>query len=209
MFNIKGNIFIAILCLLLSFLLIGCSSSPKLPKRTEATPQNIDTSTDATVAKLRANCAFLVEGYCEKEADELRAKILNSPNTEELYEIKGTKYYISEDGDDRNDGLSPETAIKTLNRLMEIYIVEGDAVLFKRGDTFRLGHSLNTHSGVTYGSYGEGTKPKIYGSLENYAKSDKWEAVNKNVWKIPLDYDEACGLVINHSEIIGVKKQAV
>lgn len=206
MFNIKGNALVAILGLLLSFLIIGCSSSLKLPKRTEALPQNIDTSTDASVAKLRANSGFLVEGYCEKEADEKRAEILNTPNTEELYEIKGTKYYISQSGDDRNDGLTPETPIKTMVRLMELYIVEGDAVLFNRGDTFRLGHSLSTHNGVTYGAYGKGSKPKIYGSLENYAKSDKWEAVNDNIWKIPLDYDEACGLVINHSEIIGVKK---
>ena len=39
-----------------------------------------------------ANLKNPAVGYKEKEAADLRDKILNAPNTEELYEIRGTRY---------------------------------------------------------------------------------------------------------------------
>ena len=87
------------------------------------------------------------------------------------YEIKGTKYYMSNSGCDCNDGLSPETAINTFERLEDMDFKAGDAVLFKRGDTFRLVRQFNTESDMIFGSYGEGEKPKLYGSARNYATS--------------------------------------
>ena len=41
-------------------------------------------------------------------------------------------------------------------------IKAGDAVLLKRGDIFR-GNLVSAKSGVSYGAYGEGDKPCIYG----------------------------------------------
>ena len=46
----------------------------------------------------------------------MKKDILNSPNTAEIYADRMTSrtYYISEkNGNDDNDGLSPETALKT------------------------------------------------------------------------------------------------
>ena len=40
-----------------------------------------------------------------KETDELIAEIETSPTT---VTVKGTKYYVAADGDDSNDGRSPE-----------------------------------------------------------------------------------------------------
>jgi len=168
--------------------------------------QNIETAIDAKTARLRANLGQTFDGFAQNEANALRKKILNSKNTDELYEVVGVKYYISAEGDDNNDGYTPEKPIKTLERLNQIYLCPGDAVLFKRGDVFRFGETVKLKSNVIYGCYGEGVKPRIYGSPENYAQNDKWETETANVWKIPLTCDEACGLVINHSEIIGVKK---
>jgi hypothetical protein len=68
---------------------------------------NIEQTNEIAIAKLRANYKGLHTGYLQKEADELRAKILNAPNTEEIYDIKGTKYYVWASGDDNNDGLTP------------------------------------------------------------------------------------------------------
>ncbi len=195
---LKSGLTIIVLLAIIS----ACIFIPKIA----STDSNIDISTESSVAKLRANKSNQATGYCEKEADELRENILNAKNTEEYYEITGTKYYISASGDDNNDGLTPETPIKSLQRLSEIYMVDGDAVLFKRGDTFRFGESINVTNNVIYGSYGNGTKPKIYGSPENYAESDNWELAKENIWKISFNYPEASGVVINHSEIIGVNK---
>ncbi len=194
-----------ILAIVLTLLIVALSGTLTGCNKTY-TIDEIENSTEASVAKKRANLSNPAEGYYEKETDALREKILNSPNTEELYEITGTKYYISSSGDDNNDGLSPETPIKTISGIKELYLMDGDALLFKRGDTFRFGESLIARRHITYGSYGEGPKPKIYGSPENYAKSDKWEKEKENIWKIHFDYPEACGLVINHSELVGIKK---
>ena len=171
-------------------------------------PANLDFSLDSKTAKLRANLNNPAFGFCENEADTLRENILNSKNTADLYKITGTKYYISSsDGDDKNDGLSPETAFKTIHGLDKVFTYHGDAILFKRGDIFRFGETINACNSHIYGAYGEGSKPKIYGSPENYAESDKWTKHQGNIWKIPFDYPEACGLVLNHSETVGIKKK--
>ncbi|MBQ4131743.1 MAG: hypothetical protein IJD71_05340 [Clostridia bacterium] len=167
---------------------------------------NIESTNEIEIAKLRANYKGLHEGFFQKEADELRAKILNSPNTEDLYEINGTKYYVSAEGDDNNDGKTPKTAIKSLDAIEKLPLKEGDAVLFKRGDTFRFAREILAVDSVTYGSYGAGLKPKIYGSPENYAENDAWEEVKPNIWKIDFPYNYASGCTIDYGKIQGVQK---
>ena len=49
----------------------------------------------------------------------------------------GAAYYVdSENGDDHNNGLSPETAFRTARQIDFIELQEGDAVFFKRGCVF-------------------------------------------------------------------------
>lgn len=85
----------------------------------------------------------------------------------------GTAYYLSNDGDDRADGTSPETAWATLDRLNEAELNYGDAVFFRRGDVWRSAQ-VNSRPGVTYSAYGEGEKPGLYGSVENGGGAEKW-----------------------------------
>ena len=216
----KKIIIIAIISIILIVVLLFASPYIKyfsnryirvnLPTRTDTAPENIDITNDIQIAKLRANYGYITEGYCEPQADGLREKILNSENTEDLYKISGIKYYISSsEGDDSNDGLSPETALKTIDGMNKILPTEGDAILFKRGDTFRFSKEIFTYNTFTYGAYGEGPKPKIYGSPENYAQNNSWKKHKENVWKIAFNYPEACGLVLNHSELVGIKKESV
>ena len=170
---------------------------------------NIEETNEISVAKLRANYGCPALGYKEKEADDLRAKILLAPNTEELYKIEGTKYYVSTNGDDSNDGLSPNSAIKSLDRIETLELNEGDAILFKRGDVFRFARTVELKSGITYGSYGEGVKPRIYGSPENYAENKEWKQTSNIVWEIPFNYNEACGCVLDYSQVVGVNKKMI
>jgi len=68
----------------------------------------------------------------------------------------GTTYYVSNAGDDANDGLSPDTAWQTIEYVNTVRLADNDTVLFRRGDTFRGEFRLyKTPVGVTVGAYGE------------------------------------------------------
>lgn len=139
-------------------------------------------------------------------------QIDNIVNSESDYStITGTKYYISPDGDDSNDGKSPETAWKSLSMTASGVLQAGDGVLFERGAIYR--GKFNAKSGVTYSAYGEGEKPRIYGSVKNYADPDLWEIDGENIWKCTEIIREDVGVMIfdsseqigNYNEIAGRK----
>lgn len=156
------------------------------------------------------NCAALnnpINGAADKEAEALRSKIINAKNTKELYGIKGTTYYISVNGDDRNDGLSEQTPFKTIDALDGVELKAGDAVLFERGSIFRLTRSFNCLSGITYGSYGKGNKPALYFSPKNYGNISSWKPTNKkNVWVAEFPYADTCSIVLGYGKEIGYRR---
>lgn len=147
------------------------------------------------------------QGAYDKEAVEMRKAILK---TSDNLKIKGTKYYISNSGDDWNDGESVETAWETVDALStnSYKIKEGDAILFERGGVFRLNNTINiTKSGITYSAYGEGEKPRIYGSAHNYAEGKRWEpSTKKNIWKMKFTDSDVGIIVFNHGEAAGFMK---
>lgn len=101
-------------------------------------------------------------------------------NLEDVKDIKGTTYYLSNEGNDKNDGKTPETAWATLKKLQTATLKEGDGVAFRRGDTFR--GNIFARSGVTYGAYGEGHKPRILASYDGKTYGEWKETDTKNVW---------------------------
>ncbi len=154
--------------------------------------------------------------------EQMKKDILNTPNTAEIYadRMSGNTYYISEkNGNDENDGKSPETAVKTLAGLNKVlrFPQKGTAFLFERGGVYRGTVSAATN-GLVIGSYGEGPKPIIMQSKKNYADPALWvETAWPNVWKctdklnnvgvIGFDhdlqdysaatYDETYGIIMN------------
>ena len=96
-------------------------------------------------------------------------------------------YYISNNGNDKNDGLTPKTAWATLSKASS---VKGSSrtktyVLFERGGLWR--GQITTSNYVTYSAYGEGDKPKIYASPFNAGGSEnssKWVQSSRNIWTI-------------------------
>lgn len=77
-------------------------------------------------------------------------------------------YYVdSEYGDDSGDGLSPESAWRSVARVNAASFEPGDSVRFRRGGYWR--ETLTVPSGgapgapVTFGSYGSGPRPVIGG----------------------------------------------
>jgi hypothetical protein len=99
----------------------------------------------------------------------------------------GTTYYVDATlGNDSNNGITPETAWKTLNRLNNAMISPGDSILFKRGEVFR-GNLIPVIGSdpdyVTYGAYGTGNKPKILGSY-NRNSAFYWIDEGENIWRM-------------------------
>ena len=115
-------------------------------------------------------------------------RIAEIRNTGTYVEVTGKKYYVSfSEGNDNKDGLSPENAWKTIDKVNSASLQRGSGVFFKRGDTWR-NVSLIAAEGVTYSAYGEGEKPRLYGSRENAANCDCWTLVysddsGKKIWR--------------------------
>ena len=148
-------------------------------------------------------------GY-DAKAKTLRDKISKSQSK---YDITGTTYYISPKGDDFNSGTSPEDAWQTLDALMvNGFLFEpGDAILFERGGVYRANTSvIISTSNITFGAYGEGVKPCLYGSQLNYANTDIWVSSNKkNIWKMDFPLRDAGIMVFNNGEFGGIKKNGL
>ena len=105
-------------------------------------------------------------------------------NAKDNTHITGTKYYVSADGDDNNDGKSESTPWKSLRKVSCAKFQYGDGVLFRRGDVFR-GYVPNTSDGVTYGAYGSGDKPILCAGDKDYADKSLWTLYDKDnsIWK--------------------------
>lgn len=155
----------------------------------------IEKATDTTVSDLDAT---------------LRRRISEIKNSESLItpesiEAAGGKcYYVSSlHGDDKNDGLSPETPFRTVSALYKYYPSTnfymskariGDGVFFERGSEFYPSRyynntisSLPTSQGVSYGAYGTGPKPVFYGSFDFGGGTGHWEKTEwENVYVIDL-----------------------
>ena len=115
--------------------------------------------------------------------------------------VSGKSYYVSADGNDENDGLTPETAWKSLKKVSEYPLEKGDAVRFRRGDIFR--GQVVTHPYVTYCAYGEGEKPRIYAWDYDLADPSLWEIYDAehNIWHLKGKILDCGTLVFNHGEL--------
>ncbi len=143
-----------------------------------------------------AGVAYLAE--LDKISEEKKQSIINS-KTE--IEVSGTKYYVSaETGNDSNDGKSPETAWKTITKLNNVSLKKGDGVFFKRGDIYRT--RFTARAGVTYSAYGEGEKPRFYGSPENGADPAKWTLMDgtNNIWVYATQMVDVGAIVLDEKE---------
>ncbi len=140
------------------------------------------------------------------DADSRRESILNS-KTEVTY--TGTAYYVSNEGNDENDGLTPETAWASLSKVSAAELQFGDAVFFERGDEFR--GVLWAQEGVTYSAYGEGDKPILNTCPENLSGEEKWILYyegedGRKIWKY-YDETEAYGsMIFNNGESYAKKR---
>ncbi len=117
--------------------------------------------------------------YLDSIAEEMKERVIN---TESEYFARARVIYVSEEGNDLNDGLSEEKPIKTIAKIKEM-MQDGDTFLFRRGDMFR-GHILIEHHHITFSAYGKGKKPIFNSSDHDYADESFWKETDcKNVWE--------------------------
>jgi len=137
----------------------------------------------------------------DEAAEQLKKKILESPDA---LDISGKKYYVSADGNDQNSG-DINHPWQSLEKASSATLKENDAVLFKRGDLFR--GQLVCQSGVTYGAYGEGPKPKIYTGEKDYADASLWTCVDEknHIYRLNEKIMDLGNIVFNDGEAWGYK----
>ncbi len=155
------------------------------------------------------------EGYAEvarlDEREAQRIEEIRGTANMDLSNIVGKKIYVSSSlGNDSNDGLSPERAVKTIAKANTLAEKNG-AVLLCRGDLWR--EPFTARANVLYTAYGEGAKPEIYASPENGADSEKWFLVHEDtatgalIWQYAnTDLRDVGTLVLNEGEGFSIKE---
>ncbi len=138
-------------------------------------------------------------------AEQRKTEILATPTS---VEVTGTKYYVSNNGNDNNDGKSPETAWKTIAKVNSYkpHLNPGDGIFFERGGLWR--ERLTGVTGITYSAYGEGEKPKIYGSPENGADASMWTLMEgtANIWVYKNELLDVGGIICDAGKVVGLKE---
>lgn len=127
--------------------------------------------------------------------------------------IAGTVYYVSNNGSDSNNGLSPETAWATPQYAFSQKLQTGDAVLLERGGSWIIAPSeewgltssaLVIPNGVTVGAYGAGEKPILRGDIESANTVEFWELYSEKdgakIWKAAQSVRYSPVIVFNEGE---------
>jgi hypothetical protein len=89
-------------------------------------------------------------------------------------------YYVgATNGNDSNNGASTLTAWKTVAKVNSSTFSPGDSILFKRGELWRekldVPSSGSSGNHITFGAYGNGSKPLFLGSLD-YDNPSRWKS---------------------------------
>lgn len=101
-----------------------------------------------------------------------------------LYDRKNI-YVSSSDGDDNNDGFSPDQALKSVSYALSLYPSNANIYL-KSGEIFfeKNGLSLNGCSNLTLSSYGDTKLPILCGLQTTLLMNE-----DKNIYKFPISDD--------------------
>ena len=113
----------------------------------------------------------------------------------------GRCFYVSSEGDDDADGLTPESAWRSLKKVNDANLGFADTVMFRCGDVFRgslIPQSGRAEQPIVYMSYGEGIKPVLEPSFDA-SKEEDWVKVGRKLWKCEKPSANELGNVIfNH-----------
>jgi len=196
------------------------SQTQELPTQGTKVPETTAPVTSATVLSAEKDAELHAD--LQARIDEIlntKTEIVHSDTYIPGETYTGTAYYVSNDGDDNNDGLTPETAWQSVSKLLQeldqregCVLKPGDAIFLRRGDTFRLPdwNLFVSLSGVSISAYGDGEKPIITASSENGSGAEKWELIyeddsGKKIWKFYKDMRDVSMIVLNDGEAFSTR----
>ena len=120
-----------------------------------------------------------------------------------LYEaetpIESSAYYVSAAGNDASNGLTPETAWRTIDKVNASMgsIEPGESILFRRGDTFygtiNITKSGTSGNPITFGAYGTGAKPIITGFT---TITSGWTNEGNGIYSRDISADQQTNMVL-------------
>ena len=121
-----------------------------------------------------------------------------------------TNYYVSiASGADNAIGTNPAQPWQNLSKVNATTFQPGDSVLFSAGEIWRgqlLPQSGSNKQQVTYGKYGQGPKPQIWGSID-VSDSAFWVNAGPNIWQSNQSSAIDIGnLIFNNESTYGFKK---
>lgn len=140
-----------------------------------------------------------------QQANALKNTVLSAEDT--LPDtITGKTYYVSSKGSGKLANGSKSLPY-SYDQLKSLNLSSGDAVLLKRGETYR-GTIRITKDNIYIGAYGDGDKPLIYGSNMNYAEA-QWTDEGKNIYSLSGFSRDVGFIALNDAESIGYKRSSL
>lgn len=135
-------------------------------------------------ASVKRPAALVVQGNPERPPYEPDPNVF-------IWNLTPLAFYVHPEGDDSNDGLTPETPFKSAERVMQLGLLPGDQVLFFRGGTWDSFYLEFRYSGTRFqpiliGTYGDGGHAELKGTER--LDPDTWEqgdGTNFQYWRHP------------------------
>ena len=134
------------------------------------------------------------------------ARLTSVNNAADSLDLTDKKvYYVSANGNDSADGLTPQTAWKTIDLEKGS---DADAILFERGGEYTIPDHFALKSGTTYAAYGTGAKPVITNSIN---ANSGWTQDSSNIWKKTIsasDRNDVGNIIFNNGASCGTLKDS-
>ena len=134
--------------------------------------------------------------------------LFSSCSQPQIFLSEGTYYIDSGSGSDENDGLSPDTAWKSLDKLSYTVVAPGSKILFYSGQVFRgniIPSSGTVSKPVEYGIFGGTEKAVIQNSIELSSETD-WNYKSSGIWKAADAFSVDIGNIIFNGNSCAVRK---
>ncbi len=115
--------------------------------------------------------------------------------------VSGTNYYVSNSGNDSNDGTSVDLPWSSIEKVNSFNLQPGDSVFFQSDNVWRgnlKAKSGNSEAIIYYGAYGNGNKPIIMGSID-LSYEYFWQNSQINIWTTPAHDTQEAELLSNNS----------
>lgn len=117
--------------------------------------------------------------------------------------FRGTTYFVSAEGRDANDGLTPATPFRTAARGLAQASAPNRRILFRRGDTFPVATALVSADGPgLIGAYGTGRRPVLASGITDggalVIRGADWRVMDLEITGPGVGESGAIGFDVSH-----------